>query len=137
MAMRAQFFVCGYVRAFIFIMKLIYQDHLLIKLASEDVVTLRSSEPNSQQSFFIVYNMLTTRVLAVFENTSQQLLDIFEDFCDLFRNSCLNSDARYTSSPSNNIYANLSQQRFKQTIISAKNGEDPIPVLYTNALFKL
>ena len=99
------------------------QDHLLIKLASEDVVTLRSSEPNSQQSFFVVYNMITTEVLAVFENTSQQLLDIFEDFCDLFRNSCLNSDARYTSSPSNNIYANLSQQRFKQTIISAKNGE--------------
>jgi hypothetical protein len=87
------------------------------------VVTLRSSEPNSQQSFFVVYNMLTTQVLAVFENTSQQLLDIFEDFCDLFRNSCLNSDARYTSSPSNNIYANLSQQRFKQTIISAKNGK--------------
>jgi de-etiolated-1 len=62
------------------------------------------------------------QVLGVFENTSQQLLDIFENFCDLFRNSCLNSEARYTSSPSNNIYANLSQQRFKQTIISAKNG---------------
>lgn len=103
-------------------MQLLDQEHLLIKLASEDVVTLRSSEPNSQQSFFVVYNMITTRVVAVFENTSQQLLDIFEDFCDLFRNSCLNSDARYTSSPSNNIFANLSQQRFKQTIISAKNG---------------
>jgi de-etiolated-1 len=95
----------------------------MIKLASEDVVTLRSSEPNSQQSFFVVYNMLTTEILAVYENTSQQLLEIFEDFCDMFRNSCLNSDARYTSSPSNNIFANLSQQRFKQTIISAKNGE--------------
>ena len=29
---------------------------------------------------------------------------------------------QFTSSPSNNIFANLIQQRFKQTIISAKNG---------------
>jgi hypothetical protein len=27
-----------------------------------------------------------------------------------------------TSSPANNIHANLIQQRFKQTIVSAKNG---------------
>ena len=80
----------------------------------------RSYEPNSQQSFFVVYNMTTTEVLAVYENTSEQLLQIFENFCDSFRNSSLNSDSRYTSSPSNNVYANLIQQRFKQTIISAK-----------------
>jgi len=103
-------------------MQLLDEEHLLIKYASDDVVTLRSYEPNSQQSFFVVYNFKTTEVLAVYENTSEELLQIFEDFCDSFRNCSLNSDSRYTSSPSNNVYANLIQQRFKQTIISAKNG---------------
>ena len=129
-------------------MQLLDEDHLLIKYASEDVVTLRlavnhvqceflseyvvraclillfssfrSVEPNSQQSFFVVYNMKTTEVLAVHENTSEKLLNIFENFCDSFRNSNLNEDCRHTSSPSNNVFANLIQQRFKQTIISAK-----------------
>jgi len=102
-------------------MQLLDEDHLFIKYASEDVVTLRSYEPNSQQSFFVVYNMKTTNVLAVYENTSEKLLDIFENFCDYFRLSC-GTGSSYTSSPSNNVYANLTQQRFKQTIISAKNG---------------
>ena len=34
-------------------MQLLDENHLLIKYASEEVVTLRSSEPNSQASFFI------------------------------------------------------------------------------------
>jgi len=103
-------------------MQLLDTSHLLIKYASEEVVTLRSSEPNSQPSYFVVYNIESTEVLAVYENTSQQLLDLFENFCDLFRNACLSMTTGYTSSPSNNIYANLIQQRFKQTIVSAKNG---------------
>ena len=103
-------------------MQLLDSCHLLIKYASEEVVTLRSSEPNSQTSYFVVYNIDTTEVLAVYENTSQQLLDLFENFCDLFRNACLSQQDGYTSSPSNNIYAHLIQQRFKQTIVSAKNG---------------
>ena len=103
-------------------MQLLDNSHLLIKYASEEVVTLRSSEPNSQPSYFVVYNIESTEVLAVYENTSQQLLDLFENFCDLFRNACMSLSTGYTSSPSNNIYANLIQQRFKQTIVSAKNG---------------
>jgi len=103
-------------------MQLLDSCHLLIKYASEEVVTLRSSEPNSQASYFVVYNIETTEVLAVYENTSQQLLDLFENFCDMFRNACLSQQDGYTSSPSNNIYAHLIQQRFKQTIVSAKNG---------------
>ena len=37
-------------------------------------------------------------------------------------NDELSQQDGYTSSPSNNIYAHLIQQRFKQTIVSAKNG---------------
>lgn len=52
-------------------MQLLDENHLLIKYASEDVVTLKCQDPNSQPSFFVVYNMMTTEVLAVFENTSE------------------------------------------------------------------
>lgn len=38
-------------------MQLLDEEHLLLKYASEDVVTLRAPEPNTQPSFFVVYNM--------------------------------------------------------------------------------
>lgn len=103
-------------------MQLLDENHLLIKYASEEVITLRLSDPNSQPSFFVIYNMVTTKVLAVYENTSEELLELFENFCDLFRNATLHSESQLTCSPSNNIHARLIQQRFKQTIINARYG---------------
>jgi len=121
-------------------MQLLDRSHLLIKYASEDVVTLRSSEPNAQFSLFVVYNVVTTEVVNVFENTSEELLNHFEHFCDFFRNtnfravpihqtSSRDTYSDYdggqhglTSSPSNNTYAYTIQQRFKQTVVTAKNG---------------
>ena len=110
-------------------MQMLDDEHFLLKYACEDVVTNRHLEPNSLPSFFVVYNYNTTRVVAVYENTSAELLELFENYTDFFRNTNLNfddfTDMRYctrTSSPSNNIHARLIQQRFKQTIVSAKNG---------------
>ncbi|XP_037080641.1 DET1 homolog [Pollicipes pollicipes] len=102
-------------------MQLLDSHHLLIRYASEEVVTFRA-EHNQQPSVFVVYNMVSSRVLAVFENTSPQLLYIYENFCDNFRNARLSVDSRYTCSPSNNIYARHVQARFKHTIESARNG---------------
>ena len=34
----------------------------------------------------------------------------------------LNRSLQYTTSPANNIFARMQQERFKQTIMSAKNG---------------
>ena len=70
-------------------MQLLDEKHLLIKYASEDVVTLQIQDPNSQPSFFMVYNMETTQVLGVYENTSEELAYLFETFCDMFRNASL------------------------------------------------
>ncbi len=109
-------------------MQLLDEHHLLLKYANEDVVTLRAHEPNSQVALFVVYNMVTTEVLAVFENNSEELTEHFENFCDHFRNTNLNLEleefryAQFTTSPSNNVHARLLQQRFKQTIVSAKTG---------------
>ena len=103
-------------------MQLLDEHHLLIKYASEDVVTLRISDPNSQPSFFVIYNMASTEVLAVYENISDTLLELFENFSDLFRNATLHCEAQFTCSASSNIYARQIQQRFKQTIVNAKFG---------------
>lgn len=103
-------------------MQLLDETHILLKYACEDVVTLKATEPNTQPSFFVVYNMLTAQVLAVYENTSEELLHLFENFCDHFRNAKLHSESQFTCSPSNNLYARLAQQRFKQTIVSARFG---------------
>lgn len=119
-------------------MQLLDEHHLFIKYTSEDVVTLRVTDPSqvataptllcahvfqtplslslsaglTQPSFFVVYNMVSTEVLAVFENTSDQLLELFENFCDLFRNATLHSQAvQFPCSASSNNYARQVQRR--------------------------
>nr|XP_027219928.1 DET1 homolog [Penaeus vannamei] len=72
--------------------------------------------------FFVVYNMITTEVLAVYENTSSELLDLFEKMTDFFRNARLSCESQFTCSPSNNNWARLIHKRFKKTIISARGG---------------
>jgi de-etiolated-1 len=86
-------------------MQLLDEDTLLLKFSSEDVVTLRSQEPNSQHCLFVIYHIGTTEILAVFENTTEPIVDFFENFADYFRNNNLTLDARYSSSSSNNIFA--------------------------------
>ncbi|KAK7496836.1 hypothetical protein BaRGS_00011816 [Batillaria attramentaria] len=103
-------------------MQLLDERHLLIKYASEDVVALRVQEPNSQPSFFVVYDIETTQVVAVYENTSEELLELFENFCDMFRNASLHCEAQFTCSSSSNEYARQLHTRYKQTIINAKFG---------------
>lgn len=43
-------------------MQLVDDSHLLIKYASEDVVTLRVQDPNTQPAFFVLYNFNTAQV---------------------------------------------------------------------------
>jgi de-etiolated-1 len=84
-------------------MQLLDDNHLLIKYSTESAVTLKTSETNTQSSFFMVYNFMNAEVLAFFENTSDELLHFFENFCDFFRNA--RSHNQFICSPSNNIYA--------------------------------
>ena len=103
-------------------MQLLDENHLLIKYAHESVLTSHTTESNSQSLFFVVYNTVTTEIVSVFENTSEELLDLFENFCDQFRNATLKCEAQFTCSASSNLYARQIHQRFRQTIINAKNG---------------
>lgn len=103
-------------------MQLLDETHLLLKYASEDMVTLKITDPNSEPSFFVIYNIIESKVLAIYENISRELLDLFEQFSDSFRNACIHNEVKFTCSASNNIFARLIQHRFKQTIINAKFG---------------
>uniref|UniRef100_A0A5F8GUS7 Uncharacterized protein n=1 Tax=Monodelphis domestica TaxID=13616 RepID=A0A5F8GUS7_MONDO len=67
--------------------------------------------------------MVTTEVIAVFENTSDELLELFENFCDLFHNATLHSEAvQFPCSASSNNFARQIQHRFKDTIVNTKYG---------------
>ena len=101
-------------------MQLVDEHHLLIKYANEEVIT-RLTE-SSPPSLFVIYNFVSTEVISVFDNSSAEFLNIFEQFCDHFRNAHITSPWQLTCSPSNNTYSRISQQRFKQTMINARNG---------------
>ncbi|XP_070151710.1 DET1 homolog isoform X2 [Polyergus mexicanus] len=103
-------------------MQLLDTNHILVRYASEEVATLQANEPNAQPALLVVYDMVTAKILAAYDNASTQLLTLFENFSDFFRNARMSTDCQYMCSPSNNIYARLLQQRFKQTIISARYG---------------
>ena len=55
-------------------MQLLDETYLLLKYASEDVVTLRAPEPNNQPAFFVVYNMETTKVFVFLSSQSNQIV---------------------------------------------------------------
>lgn len=55
-------------------MQLLDENLLLIKYASEAVVTLKAQEPNSQPAYFVIYSIWDSTVLAVYDNTSEELL---------------------------------------------------------------
>lgn len=103
-------------------MQLLDDNHLLIKYATEDVVILKAPEPNSQPSYFVVYHIGNTEVLAVYDNKSERLLELFEHHSDAFRNARMHSDTQFPCSPNNNIYARVMQQRFKTAIVAARGG---------------
>lgn len=47
---------------------------------------------------------------------------LFENFSDSFRNTWMHHPTQFSCSPNNNLYAKLQQNRFKQTIVSARGG---------------
>lgn len=103
-------------------MQLLDENHLLIKYASEDVVTLRSTDVNSQPQFFAIYDMKSSNIISVYENTSREFLNLFENFCDSFRNANIYNETQFTCSPSTSLYSRVLWNRFKHTIINAKFG---------------
>lgn len=101
--------------------QLIDEFHLLLKYSSEEVITQKQGD-SSLSSLYVVYNILTTDILSVHENTSKEFLAIYESHVDSFRAPVSHPFCRSTSSLSNNIHSRALHRKFKQTITSAKYG---------------
>ncbi|WOL08883.1 light-mediated development protein DET1 isoform X1 [Canna indica] len=78
--------------------------HLLIKFGSVDGGVSRSTDQHP--AFFAVYNMETTEIVAFYQNSSEELYSLFEQFYDHFHaNSRELVHANFISSYSNNVHA--------------------------------
>lgn len=103
-------------------MQLLSRSHLMLKYASEDVVTLKVQDPISQPALIAIYNIETTNFQAVFENISEDLLQVYENYADHFRVPISHPLSCNVSSVSNDMHARALHIKFKQTITNARFG---------------
>ena len=104
-------------------MQLLSNHQVLIKYAKEDTVTNKfNNDPLSHPALIVIYNLETTEIEAVYENTSEELLGIYERHADSFRVPVSHPLSYDISSVSNNIHACSLHMKFKDTITNAKFG---------------
>ncbi|PWZ12634.1 Light-mediated development protein DET1 [Zea mays] len=78
--------------------------HLFVKFGSVDGGVSRSTDQNL--AFFAVYNMETTDIVSLHQNSSEELYALFEQFYDHFHaNPQASSHGKFISSHSNDIHA--------------------------------
>lgn len=93
-----------YIDLIIWKVQFLDRHHLLIKFGSVDGGVSRNAD--SHPSFFAVYNMETTDILAFYQNSADELYFLFELFSDHFHVSSRSSlHMNFMSSHSNNIHA--------------------------------
>jgi hypothetical protein len=105
-------------------MQLLDESHLLLKFGCPDVIQQRSqADLNNQTSFFVVYNMYSTEVIGVYENTNKEFAQTFEQFCEHFR-ACSRPTGliKYRSTCSNNSFVREHLMKQKVAVMNARNG---------------
>eukprot|EP00163_Fabomonas_tropica_P004171 TRINITY_DN1368_c0_g1_i2.p1 TRINITY_DN1368_c0_g1~~TRINITY_DN1368_c0_g1_i2.p1 ORF type:complete len:824 (+),score=113.49 TRINITY_DN1368_c0_g1_i2:659-3130(+) len=98
--------------------------HLLIKYGNVDGVLGKMADCAGQTAFFVVYAMETATVLAVFDNTSEELMKIYEDYLDFFlpRPTDLPLSLADQISSSNNQHVRAKMRKSKHLVMTSKNG---------------
>lgn len=98
--------------------------HLLIKFGSVEGVMSRTAD--YQTAFFAVYNIETTELLAFYQNSSEELFCLLEQYCDQFRApSQYPLYMRFISSYNNNIHAREQLRKQKAACIESKASSYP------------
>lgn len=95
-------------------MQFLDEDNLMIKYTIEDVVTHKVLDPIVMPTFLVFYNISDSKVFAIYEHKSKNLLTIYEQYCDYFRNlsePIFDLFGAVPCSSSNNLYANLLVQK--------------------------
>lgn len=102
--------------------QLLDERHLLLKYSNIESITQKPADSSSQPSLYVFYNIETTEVLTVHENTSDEFLKIYETYADSFRYPVAHPLCRSASSLSNNSHSRALHEKFKETIKHAKYG---------------
>uniref|UniRef100_A0A914WV84 DET1 homolog n=1 Tax=Plectus sambesii TaxID=2011161 RepID=A0A914WV84_9BILA len=100
-------------------MQMVDSDIFLFRLASEDLITMKV-DPNTQPTWYVMYNWKTTEVLGVYDCYSRELLDLYEKCTDQFRHP--DGKVTFPCSTSSCHEAKSAHQRFKRTLDNAKGG---------------
>ncbi|KAJ3282010.1 acid phosphatase det1 [Borealophlyctis nickersoniae] len=103
-------------------MQFLDDSHIMIKFGSLDNILGRTLESAASQiSFFVIYSLETTAVLGVYENCSETLLKMFQQW-DCFRGLPYDDPVQFVTSPSNNQYAREAVAKHMHAVKKAKNG---------------
>ncbi|EOA22704.1 hypothetical protein CARUB_v10003410mg [Capsella rubella] len=92
-----------YVDLIIWKVQFLDRQHLLIKFGSVDGGVTRSADHHP--AFFAVYNMETTDIVAFFQNSAEDLYQLFEQFSDHFTVSSSTPFMNFVTSHSNSVHA--------------------------------
>ncbi|RKP24535.1 De-etiolated protein 1 [Syncephalis pseudoplumigaleata] len=96
--------------------------HLMIRFCTRQAFLSRAMEGAPHTFFIVIYDMLSTRVVSVLENTSESLLALMERGVDLLRGPMYNFPVLQNSSFSNNLQTNQLYHRQQYTLQNARNG---------------
>lgn len=103
-------------------MQLLDENTILLKYSTEDVVTMRVSDPLSQPAFFALYDIESAKIFGVYENSSADFLRLYEECAELFRVSVSHPLNWNTSCVSNCYHCRQLHHKFKLTITNARHG---------------
>lgn len=97
-----------------FKLQFIDEDTLLIKYSTEDMITHKLVDPTLQPTFLMFYSISKSQILTMYEHKSNNLLDIYEQYCDYFRNlskPSFNLFGVYPCSTGNSLHVKLAVQK--------------------------
>ncbi|CAL9232284.1 unnamed protein product [Arabidopsis halleri] len=92
-----------YVDLIIWKVQFLDRQHLLLKFGSVDGGVTRSADHHP--AFFAVYNMETTDIVAFYQNSAEDLYQLFEQFSDHFTVSSSTPFMNFVTSHSNSVHA--------------------------------
>ncbi|KYR01750.1 hypothetical protein DLAC_11493 [Tieghemostelium lacteum] len=97
--------------------------HLLIKFGTIEGLMGRFTDFCNQICFFVVYNIETSEIIGVYENSNKEFANTFEQFCEHFRAcSCPSGLIKFRSTCSNNSYVREHLVKQKLAVVNARYG---------------
>ncbi|RKP10149.1 De-etiolated protein 1 Det1-domain-containing protein [Thamnocephalis sphaerospora] len=99
------------------------ENHMIIRLCTPDAVSAKGALDGNPHTFFlVVYNVHSTQVIAIHENTSSAMFHLIEGAFDQARGPIYNFPVQYYSSFSSSLYARELHKKQQYALKEAKNG---------------